>query len=78
MNKKQRLVIMVAGVLMFLMLIYPPFYFDNGERIINVGYGFIFSPPHEVSNVNTSLLFIQWITLATCGGIAWLLLRREK
>jgi multisubunit Na+/H+ antiporter MnhB subunit len=78
MNEKQKLAVIVAGVVMCLMLLYPPFYFDAGERIINAGYGIIFSPPWDGANVNISVLLVQWIAVAVGGGVAWLILKGKQ
>lgn len=92
MNKKQKCVLIIVGVVIFLMLIYPPFY----HKDLNVGYGFLDDPPKVAYDrpgfyinpedrcyyvpalVNTRLLFTQWAGVLIIGGIAWLLLRDRK
>ncbi|HHT9115492.1 MAG: hypothetical protein HY607_06155 [Planctomycetes bacterium] len=89
MNKKQKCVLIIVGVVIFLMLIYPPFYHEGK----NMGYGFLDDPPEAVYTrfaypeneyryvpalVNTRLLFTQWAGVLIIGGIAWLLLRDQK
>lgn len=77
--EKKKVVLIVSAVLCALMLLYPPF-IEHGVNTLtrNLGYGFIFSPPSGYTGdgeVNVSLLLAQWLAVAACGGVAYLLFR---
>ncbi len=83
MNKKQKCVLIIVGVVIFLMLIYPPFYHENRDWVLNMGYGFIDDPPKVGSTgydamVDEGTLVTQWLGVLIIGGIAWLLARDRK
>lgn len=61
---------MMSGVLIALMLIYPPFEFMGHS----LGYGWIFSPPgNHYAMINNAQLLVQWIAVVLIGGILFLL-----
>lgn len=80
--EKKKVVLVVSAVLCALMLLYPPFIAHGPNTIIrNLGYGFIFSPPSGYTGdgeVNVSLLLAQWLAVAVCGSIAYLLFRETE
>lgn len=87
MNKKQKIVLRVMSALILLMLFFPPFYTEfvvsNSKLTYNNGYSFILHPPMRAgnknsnSNINTKLLFLQWIAVGFVGGILFMTLKEE-
>lgn len=71
MKDKQKKILKVVGVVLLLMLLFPPFHsvFPNGFTR-NEGYAFIFSGS-GTATVDIGLLFIQWIGALIIGAIAW-------
>lgn len=69
----------ILCILIFLMLLFPPFQYSVKGVKHNAGYGFLFIPPtfrtgidygEGSASVNTTLLITQWICLLLIGGIA--------
>ena len=85
MSKSQRAVLLVTSVLLIVMLLFPPFKSQYLSGVtVNEGYSFILKPPtYEVtygyykSQVNHSLLGIQFLIIATAGGILCLALKSK-
>ena len=81
MNKSQETVLLVTAVVIFLMLVIPPFHFESGNYQQNMGYAFIFSPPYVGSSysvtatVDIGMLFAEWAGALLIGGILFVLLR---
>ena len=78
MNKKQRRMLSICRIIMVVMLIFPPFYIqEDGNGAVNLGYGFVLSPPHYddysdyVGSVNTTLLLTQWIGVCLFAGLSY-------
>lgn len=79
MNGTRRKIVIVASAVIFTMLIFPPFHFAGISVDVNMGYGFLFMPPHYdgyekyVATVNVPMLFAQWMAtlLIACGS--WML-----
>lgn len=75
-NQQQRRVLKVCAAVIGIMLIFPPFvvYLPNGVQS-NEGYSFIFFPPSVgwsfKPTVDLLRLLMQWIGVATLGGIAY-------
>jgi len=67
-----------------IMAFFPPFQFrlPNGV-VVNLGYAFIFSPPHYgsredwVGTVDIPMLLVQWLGVAIITGAVWWLSRTE-
>lgn len=79
MNEKQKQIATVAGIIFVLMIIFPPFSFHlQGGAVVNEGYGFIFDPPSRGAAINIPTLLIQWLFVATIGGIAYKLSEEEE
>lgn len=79
MNEHQRIILIISAALVFATLMFPPFsvHLPNGA-VINMGYGFLFSPPSRGSlsaTVNVATLFAQWAGIAILTGAGWLLLK---
>ena len=76
MNRSQKIAVILAGALMILMLLFPPFHSVLIQGIIvNQGYAFLFSPPVSTATVNVSLLLMQWLLVVVLGLGAILVLR---
>lgn len=70
MNDRQRTILIVAGILIGLMMMYPPFQLPTGH---GMGYSWLFSPPHDYATINASQLLVQWVAVLLIGGIAFVL-----
>lgn len=82
MNDRQRILLIVAGALVLIALVFPPFvvHLPNGAAI-NKGYGFLFSPPqhgHFSATVNVATLAAEWIGIAVLGAMGWVLLNQSN
>lgn len=74
----QRFVLIVAAVAVVIMLLFPPFQFQAGGTVLNLGYGFLFNPPRfgeATATVNASLLFVQWVAVLLTASLLWFALR---
>ncbi len=78
MNKNQKIVVIAVGIIMLVMLLFPPFEVISSHGTFNRGYSFILEPPDHRSCVNIGLLLMQWIVIIVCGAIGWFLLKEEK
>jgi hypothetical protein len=76
MNPKQRIILAIVGILLALMLSYPPFHHTISGR--NFGYSWIFDPPHEFASVNVATLLVQWICVTAVGAIAFLFCGNDR
>ncbi len=78
-NQKVALLLMASAILM--LLLFPPFQIVIQGSTFNLGYGFIFMPPHWGDNenlkgsVNSSTLFMEWVGSLLIGTIAFFLLK---
>lgn len=74
MNKKQQKILFVSAITIVLMLFFPPFHyqFPNGA-VLNLGYGFLLSPPRLVDGapgtVNAVMLVVQWMGVLLVAGL---------
>ena len=83
MNKNQRIVLFATVVILIVMLLFPPFMSQYLQGVtVNAGYSFILTPPtYELSyiscksQVNPSLLGLQFLIVATVGGILCLVFK---
>ena len=71
MNDRQRLLLIVAGALVLIALMFPPFvvHLPNGAAI-NKGYSFLFDPPEHgylSATVNVATLMAEWLGIAILG-----------
>lgn len=86
-NKHQKLVCIVAMVLVSFTGLYPPFHIQlpNGF-IYNLGHGWLWAPPvlsqiaalpnaASYSSIDTSLLITQWLGIVIVAAITLLLLK---
>ena len=83
MNKNQRIVLLATAALLIVMILFPPFKSQYLQGVtVNAGYSFILTPPTYKlgssaynSQVNLSLLGLQFVIVATVGGIICLALK---
>jgi len=63
------------------MLIFPPFHMVWGDKTLNTGYAFLFTPPspegfQRISTVDIGMLLTQWAAVIIVGGALWLSMRK--
>ena len=84
MTRSQRIILISTAILLFGMLLYPPFSISLGESKFNLGYHFILSPPkweglpNEVGYVEAATLGLQFFVVVFCGGVLYLLSGKKK
>jgi hypothetical protein len=71
MNRHQKRILVVGGILIALALLHPPFQIMGR----GMGYSWLFSPPHEMAVINAGQLIVQWIAIVLIGGVAYLLVK---
>lgn len=71
MNRHQKRVLVIGGILIALALLYPPFQIMGR----GMGYSWLFSPPHDVAIINAGQLIVQWVAIVLIGGVAFLLVK---
>ena len=82
MNKNQKKVIIATGILIGLMLLFPPFvhYGSNGVEV-NMGFSFILDRPSNryiTGSVNILQLLTQWIGVGAVGGLLYILFKDSE
>lgn len=89
MNSLQKTVLLLGIFLIFLMIIFPPFQLIASGKTLNLGYGFLLSPPfiwnykyappqRVYGSVNGTLLLVQFIGTLIIVGLAYLLAGSKK
>ena len=84
MGEKQRGVLIAVMIVIVGMLLFPPFHYNLPKgRSINMGYGWLFSPPSPgyydgTATVNIGMLLTQWVGVLAVGAIAWFLFRENR
>lgn len=77
-NLKARYIAIVTTIAILLASAFPPFQITVYNRVINLGYSFVFSPPHQPSSslvsgsVNLGMLFTEYVLILAIGALAWL------
>lgn len=78
-NSKQRIVLLVGGLFLGAMLLFPPWIWrgtspGSGYNQRVKGYAFIFTPPKGANQIDTTRLFIQFLATALIlsGGYVYL------
>lgn len=83
MNDKQRKVLIAAGVLLVIMIMFPPYTATAKDVTFNGGYAFILIGPSDqgqfngLFHVDVALLFLQWLFVVAIAAIAWFLLKEK-
>lgn len=77
MNDNRKLVCIGIIAIIVAMAVYPPFQVHNQGRTVNLGYGWIFSPPHGAATIDVAMLIAQWVIVLGIGAIAFILLRNR-
>ena len=76
MNKKQKILLIIASFILFLMLLFPPWHYAyRSGHSVSVGYYFILSSPEGRATINIALLLVQYLFTATIGGILYYILK---
>jgi hypothetical protein len=82
MNERQRWIIIAMITVVVAMLLFPPFHFRGTSGVVfNLGYSFLFSPPHfgsgssAVGTVDIGMLLTQWVGVGIVGGLAFFVAR---
>ena len=76
MNEKQRRVLIAAGAVVLVMLIYPPFHIRWGRgNARGAGYSFLWDVPVFGASVDAALLAMQWAAVLIVAGIAFFVLK---
>jgi Trk-type K+ transport system membrane component len=71
-------VILVCGaVMVFAMLLYPPFTGHTTKTTYNAGYAFLFSPPPFQASVNIGMLLTQWVGVVTVTFILYFITKKN-
>jgi hypothetical protein len=81
----QRIALLVSTTLIIVVL-FPPFHFRRGNYTINMGFGFLFSPPTwgddasplNTAEVNIPMLAIKLAVTLIIGGLAYLALPKTS
>lgn len=78
MNEIQRKVLIGIGVVVFAMLLYPPYrihgFGESSNAVIKSGYALLFDLPHRAT-VDVVTLLVQWVGVLIAGAIAFALLK---
>ncbi len=76
MNKKQRWVLIIGGIIIAQMLLNPPFEYKTLNGVTySGGYGCLFTDYGSGKGVNLSLLFTQWIGVILICAILWIVFK---
>ena len=77
MNEIQRKVLFCVGVVVFAMLLYPPYRihgYQNSNAVIASGFAFLYELPDRAT-VDVITLLAQWVGVLIVGAIALVLLK---
>lgn len=74
MNLRQANTLQVSVGLLFMTLLYPPYQIMGRS----LGYGWIFSPPHQYAIIDQGQMMVQWMALAIITGILFKFLGGEN
>lgn len=85
MNRTQRLVLGIAGTLILVAVLFPPFTLRTaGGAVINLGYSFLLNPPRYQGprwngelpgSVDLSLLVVELGAILIVAGLAFVTLK---
>lgn len=80
MSRSRTMVLLLTAIAAAIMLLFPPFEIRLGAATLNMGYGFLFSPPRQGSisaSISLGVLVAQWAVLALLGFVAWIVVSRR-
>lgn len=77
MNKKQKIVIVVAIAVTTLMLLFPPFQYVLESGTHHAGYKFLLTQSVPGPGVNLGLLLMQWVVVGLIGAMVFYLLKES-
>jgi len=71
MSSRQKAVVLAAIAVAIIMLAFPPFTLHTGGgRALNMGFSFIFSPPHYANDIFGSVdVALLSVELAVCAAV---------
>jgi formylglycine-generating enzyme required for sulfatase activity len=80
MNKNQKIVVLVAGVIFLIMFLFPPVVVQLSRNIqyknVHHQFSFILSMPNN-SSINIIQLFVQFLGIGVVALLSWLLLKDD-
>lgn len=80
MSRSRTQILMATAIAAVVMLLFPPFEIRLDSATLNMGYGFLLSPPHQGSvsaSISLGVLVAQWAVLAFVGFIAWIVVSKR-
>ena len=79
MNKNQKKILIIVSVVLFLMLLVPPWQVKRSGMVLGQCYSFIFiSPGFGRHSINIGMLFMQYLFVLTIGGIFYFVLKDKN
>lgn len=75
---KTRYIAIATAIAILLASAFPPFQITIRNRIVDLGYSFLFSPPlyrgssQMIGSVNLGTLFAEYVGILAIGALAWL------
>jgi hypothetical protein len=79
-SKIQQVFLFTVAGISAIMMLFPPFKIEYKNRILNMGYAFLFEPPKRgfiSANVNVEQLLVQLLILFSCGICLWFAIRSK-
>ena len=81
-DNTQTAVLLLTALILFFMLLYPPFEFHGVRGLVyDLGYSFIFEPPRHnghVGGINSTLLGLQGLIMITVSSLIYFSFERFK
>ncbi len=77
MNINQKILLIIFTIILFLMLLIPPFHIHRSGVTFRTGFYLIFAPP-EYYSLNIGMLFVQYLFVTTIGGILYFVLKDKN
>ncbi|MBW2662379.1 MAG: hypothetical protein JRD93_10420 [Deltaproteobacteria bacterium] len=78
MNKNQKIILIIVSVVLFLMLLFPPWHVQRRGTSLFQCYSLIFISPGNIYSVKIGMLFIQYLFVLTIGGIFYFVLKDKN
>ena len=80
MSRSRTQILIVTAIAAAVMLLFPPFEIRLDSATLNMGYGFLLSPPRQGSvsaSISLGVLVAQWAVLAFVGFVAWIVVSKR-